>query len=556
MGASCGKGYCFVETSQKEKRKPRNLFGIALTIVAVVSYSSFAYMSTVPPGRFVNHVFNNVTRTNGVKYGSALNPLNNNAQKDLYFDVYEPAGDTCSARPCVVCMYGGGFTGGDRTGPGGGQDANTLAGYGYVGVAPDYRMWGNQDVSIFPVCFEVTDQDARACIRYLRAHASTYRIDTSRIAITGCSSGGFLALNVAYMDKNSKIPSIIDTMKYGGLEGTDGTPGVNSRVCAVAANSGAMLDTSWIEAGSAAYMAYQSFPDAYDIPTASGIMWTYWKFFGVDPISQRCAHLGILAGLQSPPGVQHCAGGFGDAMHMFLYNAFSEVGRKSGANTNLAINKTASQSSTSGAFAASRAVDGNIDGSTSANSFCQTNSTAQPWWQVDLGSLNIVDSVYAYNRIDNANSQTNYNVKYSMDGTNWECCAYENGVMATPSKYRIRGGILARYIRIQLRGTSSLSLAEVSVWGRDTANASSSVLDQSNLREQPVRTASLSYLVRIDNGSVTLPQQLRGSYGDVAVYNLMGQLASRGDIKEGKLQSDRSAGMKPGIYLVKISAQK
>jgi hypothetical protein len=531
-------------------------------MVAIAAFSSFAYMSTFPNGRFINKVFNNVTKTGAVKYGATTNPLNNNAAINLLCDIYEPTGDTCTSRPCIVCMYGGGFTGGDRTGPGGGQDAQTYANYGYVGVAPDYRMWGNGGDAaqkIWPSGFVVTDQDARACIRFIRAHASTYRIDTSRIAITGCSSGAFLALNVAYMDKVSKIPSIVDTAKFGGIEGNDGTPGVNSKVCAVGANSGAFLDTNWIEAGSPPCFAYQATPDLAAVPTDVGMMWTYWNFYGITPISVRCAHLGILASYKAQPPNSHCLGGFGDVAHMFLYNAMCEVGRKSGANTNLALNKTASQSSTSGNFVALRAVDGNTVGTASANSFCQTNSTAQAWWQVDLGSLNIIDSIWAYNRTDsNVNHQTDYDVKYSFDGTNWETCVYERGIMSTASKYRLRGGILGRYVRIQLRGTNSLNVAEVQVWGRDTAASSSSALDRGIPSGSPARvgTSLASFLVRIGAGAVAIPQQLRGIDQNAAVYNLMGKLAVMGVIKGGRLQMDASRSVKPGIYLVKVSSQR
>ncbi len=534
----------------------------ALMMVAIVSFSSFAYMSTYPNGRFINKVFNNVTKTSGVKYGSNTNPLNNNAPITLLCDIYEPTGDTCTSRPCIVCMYGGGFTGGDRTGPGGGQDAQTYANYGYVGVAPDYRMWGNANdaaYKIWPAGFVVTDQDARACIRYIRAHASTYRIDTSRIAITGCSSGAFLALNVAYMDKASKIPSIVDTTIYGGIEGTDGTPGVNSKVCAVGANSGAMLDTSWIEAGSPPCFAYQATPDLANVPTDVGMMWTYWTFYGITPISVRCAHLGLLASYQAQPPNSHCLGGFGDVAHLFLYNAMCEVGRKSGANTNLALNKTASQSSTSANLAASRAVDGNTNGTASANSFSQTTSTGQAWWQVDLGSLNIIDSIWVYNRTDsNVNHQTDYDVKYSFDGTNWETCVYERGITLAPSKYRLRGGILGRYVRIQLRGTNSLNLAEVQVWGRDTANISTGAFDPGVPSGSLARIGSSpsSFLVKIDAEAVAIPQQVRGIDQDAAVYNLVGKLAGKGVIKGGRLQMDASRSVKPGIYLVRISSQK
>jgi hypothetical protein len=93
-----------------------------------------------------------------------------------------------------------------------------------------------------------------------------------------------------------------------------------------------------------------------------------------------------------------------------------------------------------------------------------------------------------------------YDVKYSFDGTNRETCACERGIMATASKYRLRGGIIGRYVRIQLRGTNSLTLAEVQVWGRDTANITSA-LDRGIPSGSLTRTGAspASFLVRVSS---------------------------------------------------------
>lgn len=518
-----------------------------LMIVGITSSSAFGYMATYPPGRFINHVFPNVTTSTGILYSTTTNPLNNNAPISLYLDIYQPQGDTCSSRPCMVCMYGGGFTGGDRTGPGGGQDAQTFANYGYVGVAPDYRMWGTEDDAIFPDCFETTDQDARAVIRFLRTHAAEYKIDTARIGISGCSSGAFITLNVAYLNEPGKIPPVVDTTKYGGLDSNGGAsvPIVSSSVCCAAGNSGAILDTNWIEANGVPYMTYQEFPDDGIVFTGVHTMWTDWTFYGIIPISIRCAHLGLLCGLQYSNA--HCAGGFGDAAHLFLYNAFSEVGRKSNPNSNIAISKNASQSSTNGSNSASKAVDGSTDGS----SYAQTTSTSQPWWQVDLGQVNIVDSVYTYGAT--ANTDTGYDIKYSLDNQNWEICAYEHFSMSSPSVYKFRGGIYSRYIRVQLRGTGSLNLAEVEVFGRDTSNVTRVI---SQRTPNPAKVSTSSYLVRFDAGTV-LPVRLKGSNGDAVVYNLMGKLAGKGAVRDGKFRMDGSSkGIKSGMYLLMVSPLK
>jgi hypothetical protein len=544
-------------------RKITYLLSSGLMIVVTTLFSSSAYVSTIPAGRFINKVFNNVTTTT-VQFGSNTNPLNNNATVNLSCDIYQPTGDTCSSRPCIVCIYGGGFTGGGRGGEAG--DATTYAQYGYVAVCPDYRMWGSPggdgsdaQHKIWPAGFVVTAQDARACIRYMRAHASTYKIDTTRIVIAGCSSGAFITLNTAFMDKPSKIPSVVDTNIYGGIEGKSGTPGVSSKVCAAAGNSGAMLDTNWIEPTSPPYAGYQSTPDGWGVPTDTGTPTSHWgpyfTYYGITPISARLTHLGLLAStLVGSPGA-HCPGGFADSSHMFIYNAICEVGRKSGNNTNLALNKTATQSSTSANLAASRAVDGNTNGTSSGNSFCLTNSDAQAWWQVNLGGNYIIDSIWAYNRSDSlVNHQTNYDVKFGTDGTNWETCAYERGIMGTPSRYHFRSGIIGRYVRIQLRGTNSLSMAEVQVWARDTNNIVTGAIQDGNPSLSVMMTGahSTSFLVTTDAGAFSVPQSLRGSASLVDIYDLSGKLVGRSMVNGGRVQMNVTRSAKTGIYLVRL----
>lgn len=65
---------------------------------------------------------------------------------------------------------------------------------------------------------------------------------------------------------------------------------------------------------------------------------------------------------------------------------------------NLALNKSASQSSTYGRRPASHAVDGNMD---TNNAYCtHTNTETDPWWRVDLGSQVDVADVNILNRGD------------------------------------------------------------------------------------------------------------------------------------------------------------
>ena len=74
--------------------------------------------------------------------------------------------------------------------------------------------------------FPAPVQDSKAAVRWLRANASTYRIDTDGIGVAGNSAGGHLAAMLG------TTPHIAE------FEGDGGNPGFSSRVQAVAALSG------------------------------------------------------------------------------------------------------------------------------------------------------------------------------------------------------------------------------------------------------------------------------------------------------------------------------
>ncbi|HMG52599.1 MAG TPA: discoidin domain-containing protein [Kofleriaceae bacterium] len=129
---------------------------------------------------------------------------------------------------------------------------------------------------------------------------------------------------------------------------------------------------------------------------------------------------------------------------------------------NLALNMPASQSSTLGGAGAWRAVDGNKDGNWYAGSVTHTNSETGAWWQVDLGTPTNIGAVVVYNRTDCCSERlSNFDV-LAFDGTSWQPIGGITG--PAPTRNEFRTNVNARIIRVQLRGTDYLSLAEVQVF--------------------------------------------------------------------------------------------
>ena len=76
------------------------------------------------------------------------------------------------------------------------------------------------------------------------------------------------------------------------------------------------------------------------------------------------------------------------------------------ANTNLALDGTASQSSTGFGGVASRAIDGNTNGAYGGGSVTHTNGGAFNFWQVQLAKESNIDQIVIHNRTDCCQSRT------------------------------------------------------------------------------------------------------------------------------------------------------
>ncbi len=201
-------------------------------------------------GRFVQeNYFDSVILTENILFGENINVALTGNQS-LYLNFFEPYGDTLSKRPLIVLAFSGSFVGGDKS------EVTSLCEFyaklGYTCAGIDYRVG-----FFFPVNEVNTTNavlramhDMKAAVRFFKKDAATvneYKIDTNTIVVGGISAGAITALQTAFLDQESEMPSIVSPSSIGGVEGNSGNAGYTSNVHAVLNFSGAIGDTNWID---------------------------------------------------------------------------------------------------------------------------------------------------------------------------------------------------------------------------------------------------------------------------------------------------------------------
>lgn len=104
----------------------------------------------------------------------------------------------------------------------------------------------------------------------------------------------------------------------------------------------------------------------------------------------------------------------------------------------LAQGRTTTQSTTEGANASGRAVDGNTNGAVASNSVASTSEVDEPnpWWQVDLGADGTINNVVLHNRTDPCCSGRLQNFTVFVSSTDMNGRSY-NDLLADPTIQKV-----------------------------------------------------------------------------------------------------------------------
>lgn len=292
---------------------------IYLNLVLALGVVANSFAQDCSGNRFFEQIFTNVTSTMDVKYGSASNQTGT-ATVDLFMDIYTPTGDTYNDRPVVLLAHGGSFIGGNKSDMA--EMCENLAKMGYVAVSMQYRLLDMTDVTVFMnlgLSFQKevvrAMHDMRSAIRFLRKSAidggNPYGINPDLIIVGGSSAGAILANHVTYLDQMSKVPSALTSYvtSEGGLEGNSGNSGYNSVPQMVVSMCGAIMDTTWLDAGDQPYVGIHNLGDEV-VPNLAGQpqvgLTIPVTLMGDSLMFKRTLTVGIPSAYQSYPGDGHC----------------------------------------------------------------------------------------------------------------------------------------------------------------------------------------------------------------------------------------------------------
>lgn len=127
-------------------------------------------------------------------------------QLTLRMDIGVPPNATATSRqPLLVFIHGGGFVTGDKRDflP----EMEAYARAGYVVASVNYRLTPGNQQSDTLRSTTVTQalEDVANAVRWLRANAARYGIDTTRVASVGSSAGGALSLLLAIQPDDPRL---------------------------------------------------------------------------------------------------------------------------------------------------------------------------------------------------------------------------------------------------------------------------------------------------------------------------------------------------------------
>jgi len=278
--------------------------------------------------RYIDNVFSQDSLIT-VEYGR--NAGYSGIKDTLFADIYSPSNDTTVKRAMIIIMHGGGFVAGNRHEPAMVFVCDKLVKKGYVVASIDYRrgLDRTKPRTLYLAVLRAV-QDLNGFIRYAKANAENFNIDTNKIFVTGSSAGGIVVLQKAYMKIDSVSMSLMNIQSLKDIEGNDNNLPNSSAIAGVYSMWGAIFDTSWIQKGDVPVGCVQSLYD-HTIPWNAGKSFrsNIFMLYGSNSIYARALNQGITTTLHGYGSEQHDLGikvsPFRDSTIQLMSNFFYQI---------------------------------------------------------------------------------------------------------------------------------------------------------------------------------------------------------------------------------------
>lgn len=167
--------------------------------------------------------------------------------QNLTTDIFQPAGDTATKRALIIFAHSGGFINGTKDNEDMQALCDSFVQRGFVTASMNYRLNFNlfSSSSAERAVWRGT-QDGSALVRFFKANAAAYNIDTNKIFFWGSSAGSFIALNLAYMEDAERPASTFTSPDLGCKDCSGIVSSHTSGIAGIVSCWGAIGDTNWI----------------------------------------------------------------------------------------------------------------------------------------------------------------------------------------------------------------------------------------------------------------------------------------------------------------------
>ena len=252
--------------------------------------------------RYAEPVFDEVNIETGIPFSSAIKE-SETSPTTLYLDFYEPEGDTLSARPLVITVFGGAFVAGSRDYADMVEYCTRLAKHGYAAASIDYRLislWNINATSLIRDAY-MAAQDVSSAIRFFKYHCDEYRIDTEQVFLLGNSAGSIAILCELFMDENERPAETFEEPDLGPMHssGFEEYAGISPAVAGAIPQWGGVMDLDVISEEEYVPLCMIHGTDDTNVPYDSGYCYNGMLpgvmpyMYGSHPIAVRLDEIGI-----------------------------------------------------------------------------------------------------------------------------------------------------------------------------------------------------------------------------------------------------------------------